>query len=308
LVVNLKSHAQVPPAAELLLSAGLDRTELFQGANEFAYALANLSGDPRGFVGANAGEERSTVIGAVARLVDSLEKRGMPASAVMKGLRAYIVINLNGERCADDVDPKQGLNALPEEAVTFNQVFRSAIENRQTTPITIAELTSARVGDGPALVEFWQSEDKNLLNGLRQLRIERQSASSDAANSAWISHLRSFLSQLETWEQNDKSSTSFFDEKSILYEALIDLAPTGERDPVIKSFVNFLELNSIVRDSPIEWLFEVRRLLTKSRKAAFRDELLQAFSDSRDVGLNLYARFEVWAPSDAQIKPRVATP
>jgi len=297
LVTNLQSHAQVVPATQLLLNARLSSEALSRAANEFAYSLARLTGDPRGFAGADDGID---AIASVAKLIQSLEAKGLPSAPVLKSLRSYLLTNLNGERCSDEPDAHADTRLLPPAVEVFNRIFKRSIESNRALGITTDELKGRHFESQAGTVPFWQgNEERGLLNEVRELRAalkEKQSATTSDPPPSWLPRFHDLERRVESWQGEGQSAIVYFDEKSILFESLIDLAPAGdERERVINSFVNFLELNSVQRSSAMEWFLEVNRLLAKSHKASFHDELMQSFLESRDPALNLYARFELWA-------------
>src|SRR2546430_2370278 len=106
-------------------------------------------------------------------------------------------------------------------------------------------------------------------------------------------------SKLESWEPTDSEETEdFFHEKCVLYVGLVDLIPPGtEQSKVIRSYVTFLELNSFEGTNRIEWFWHVGDLLERlsaERENKGRTQVLEAFRNSRDPTLNLYARVETW--------------
>jgi hypothetical protein len=78
---------------------------------------------------------------------------------------------------------------------------------------------------------------------------------------------------------------------------LIALIPNGpERSKVIDSFVEFLEQNSEQTRTRVEWLLMVNRLLSGAAAADDRKEVMQAFLNSRDSALSVYAHLELVNP------------
>lgn len=298
----LQSHTQIRPATQLLLSAELSPTDLGQLTNMFAYALSQLHGDERSFAVTNKHTDEYSAPGAIASLIAALDARGIPSIALLRAFRGYLVSNFGEERCGETVSRSADKDSLPEAVRFFNQQLRSALQNAQITPISAEELKSARIGPKLADTNFWESpEAKQLSIAVKGLRFgygETQLTAQKKATSAWSSQLTDFLTELGAWKsENEPAEVDFFCEKSALYSLLIEEIPNGwERSNAIADFVEFLEQNAVQPINRLEWILPAERLLSGAMAADDREEVIQAFLNSRDPALSLYARLERWEP------------
>ena len=300
-VGSLQSHAQIRPAAELLANADLSAVDLGQLSNMFADALSELHGDERSFASTNMQTDEYSAPGSIARLIAVLDARNIPSVALLRAFREYLVSNFGSDRCAETAKKSTDNTLLPDAIQYFNQHFRLALEKNQILPIAGDELKGGRIGPKFVDTSFWQSpEAKQLEAGARELRFgngAKRLTASDKVKSGWSSQLLDFLTKLGAWKPESEPAVDYFCQKSILYSLLIDVVPSGpERSKVISDFVEFLEQNSVQPASRIEWILPVERLLSGAVAADDRDEVVQAFLNSRDPVLSLYARLENWEP------------
>lgn len=154
-------------------------------------------------------------------------------------------------------------------------------------------------------VNLWQSpRAKQMLTDAQELRFGdglTELTSEERATATWSSALTDFLTRLAEWKSDGESAVDLFDEKSSLYSSVTDLVANGpKRSEVIGGFVEFLEQNSEQAGSRMEWMLTADHLLSGLRAADDRQEVLQAFLDSRDSALSLYARLERWEPREAR--------
>jgi hypothetical protein len=308
-VGSLQSHAQVRPAAQLLLSADLSPADLGQLANMFAIALSHLRGDERSFASMNMDSDEYTAPGAIASLITALNAKRIPNVALISALRQYLVSNFSGEVCGEAANTP---GSLPEVVKYFNREFQLALQSAQIAPITEEELRGVHVGEKLTDVSFWQSpEAKKILHDEQRLKFgggETQLTIQERTTPAWSSQLTDFLAELAAWKSDRESVADFFDEKSSAYPNLINLVPNGaERSRAIDAFVEFLEQNSAQAESRIEWMVMADHVLSGARAADDRQEVILAFVNSRDSTLSLYGRLERWQPRDASPPSKPST-
>jgi len=299
-ISDLRSHAQVGPVARTLATVGLSSSQLANLSNLFVSSLQRLQGDERSFAVAAT---KFDALGALAQLTGALDSANISTPAIVQMIREYVVSNIQGIRCSDTGRIDQG--SLPIAAADFNELFRNALLRSTLFPIGLDELQGSKLG--PALVfhPFWQtSPARELLVGAKKLRFgvgNTPISLEERTTTGWNIELTDFLSELESWRPtSSEEQEDFFHQKSVLYESLIELIPSGpEQLKVIRSFVTFLELNSFAATNRIEWFLHVEDLLARLRtEKAVNGEhaVLDAFRDSRDAVLNLYGQVEILAP------------
>jgi hypothetical protein len=311
-VSSLQSHAQIRPATQLLLNADLSSTDLGQLANMFAAALSQLHGDERSFAVTNMHSDEYSVAGSIASLIAVLDAKGISSVALLRSFREYLISNFNGERCGETAD-RTGKSSLPEAVRYFNRQFRLDLQNAQISPIAGEDLRSARIGPKFTDTSFWQTpKAKQLFAAARELRFgigEMRLTTEKKATPEWSSQLTDFLTELAAWDSDSEPAVvDYICEKNIIYGLLIDVVPSGaERSKVIEGFVEFLEQNSVQTASRLEWKVPVELLLSGRVAADNREEVIQAFLNSQDPALNLYARLERWTPRNTSKTSVTAT-
>lgn len=283
-VTSFQSHAQVAPVADMLLTAGLPPADMEQLSNLFAGALAQLGGDPRSFAAS---------VDSTRAIRNLLGARGVMSSAILTALRGYLVSNYSDERCGEIADP-----LMPNAVRFFNEHYAALLIGFELSPIDQNEIAKFRAGPSAAVLPYWQSgEAAQLLQEVRQLRFGGGDSVlnvSDRTTSEWTTKEVDFLSHLDGWGAgSEPSETDFFDEKSILYQSLINVLPAeSERSEVLARYANFLELTSGQTADPIEWFYPVHLLLTRCAEAHNCSPVINAFVNSRDPILNLYGKLE----------------
>jgi hypothetical protein len=306
-VSTLQSHAQVKPVAELLVNAKLSASDIGQLANTFAASLAQLRGDERSFAAA-MGPGGANVSGAMSSLIAALEEKEVSSVALLRAYRQYLVSNFGDAHCASmrgQMNRDIAADPLPQAVQSFNQQFRRELQTAQIPPITVDDLKNARIIAPAPPAPYWQSpESKHLQAEMRKLRYgngDDSSTGGDKPAPAPASQVTDFLTQLEAWQPDNEPAVDVFHQKSTLYENLLDLVSTGpQRSQVIDSFVQLLQQNSGQLPSRIEWFLPADDLLSGKRAGDAREEVIQAFLNSGDPILGLYARLERWEPRKAQ--------
>jgi hypothetical protein len=304
-VQGILFHAQAGPFAKLLDDMRAQAGQRREMADLFAGALGRVRGDARSFT-AVVTIYKFDLLPPVTDLMTKLEATENFSPALLQELRAYLVANSQGERCADLFFGGRDPKSLPQPVQHFNEWLARSSHAQEIAPIDTDELKGAQIMPRPKYHQYWQSPAaKSLLTGIQNLRWEdsdrnAQFSADERKSFAWASQLTDFLKQLESWSAEDEDSPAdFFHQKCVLYEGLVELVPEkSQRVKIIDSFVRFLELNAFQTESRIEWFLHVERLF--SRAATASDEALtevtQALLRSRDPALSLSARLERWAP------------
>jgi hypothetical protein len=301
-ISQLQSHAQVGPAAQLLVAADLPVSELAELLGPFTQSLSQLTGDPRSFeIRTNRGS-----VEEMARLVKVLDAKGNTTFGLLKAERQYLVSNFDGLHCGEMDQATGSKDPLPQQIKDFNQYFHSALQTYQISPIAKDDLKDARVGVKAQSFTYWETADSHrLLMEVKALRFgngKLQLTDAAKATPDWSTKLVDYLTDLESWKgDSEATSADYFDEKSILYMALIEIIPKGpSRSKVVDSYVRFLEQTSIQTTSRIEWFRPVADLLSRASPADKGEEVIQALVNSRDPTLSLYGRLARWRVQHSQ--------
>lgn len=298
-VSSLQSHTQVAPIAHALSSMDLSRVELEELVNLFINSVRQLHGDERSFAAATLAHasDEDNVLQAFAELIKQLDAERILSAPALRALREYLTSNLGKQHCREQLK-ERSTESLPAVATAFNEQFQRELKRDQVLPITLDDLKDARILPGPKVDALWSSVTaKALLSSVQELRWGNKSAPLTIVQRttiAWSAKSKDFMAQLESWGGEGESEADLFHEKSILYEMLVDLIPSGQdRSKALDSFVHFLEQNNFQQTSRIEWFWHAHQLLEGLRAADDRAEVLQAFQDSSDSVLSLYASFEL---------------
>jgi hypothetical protein len=300
--VRVQYHAQVRPVARLLLDIHLSPAQLGGLANVFAASLQRVREDGRSFTHATT----SLALEAIAGLIRKLEAKEIPSIALVQASREYMLTNFRDSVCLDIVRTPAPKKSVTESIQYFIQRFNeglgptAAMRNAKIALISAEELQDAHAGPEAKVYAYWQSSPaKDLLMGIKKLRFGDRSerlSTEERMTFAWNAQLADFLKDLESWKPDSDDAGDFFHQKSVLYEGLIELTPAGpERSRIIDSFVKFMGQNYFQRESRIDWFWHVNHLLAQP-PGKDKEEVVEAFLNSRDLILNLYANLERWAP------------
>lgn len=133
---------------------------------------------------------------------------------------------------------------------------------------------------------YFQSEDaKSIGDSLNRLRASAASPHTEAGD--WRNQLADFLRDFSAWTPSG-SSIDQFHQKATVFRALLEFVPPGDdRQRVLNLCIAFLDSSSADRESPAEWLYQVRMLI----KGAGLDQpaMLEAFRATGNVALTIYA-------------------
>ncbi|HVI10448.1 MAG TPA: hypothetical protein VND65_19325 [Candidatus Binatia bacterium] len=299
-VSSFQSHAQLKPAAALLVALRLSPPDLAQLANTFAGSLAQLHGDERSFANAVTGPGGARATAAIADLIGALDEKQLSGSGLLRAYRQYLVTNFSDVRCAS-ARPQSDQDGLPPAIRGFNQQFRAELLALQIAPVSAEELKSARIVAPPQSTPYWQTQQaKKLMAELRALRSggdETSESGNDSEKRAPVSaQVTDFLAEIDSWQPQDEPVADVFHEKSILYDGALDLAPAAQRSQIINSFVGFLQQYSSQLPTRLEWILPADDWLSGRKGGDDRKEVIQAFLNSGDPVLTLYARLERLEP------------
>lgn len=305
-IAEISSHTQVAPAAKVLTALNLSSTQLEDMTSFLMGSLQRLQSDERSFA---VVVTKYDTLGAMSQLVSKLDREGVPSANLVQVLKQYVIKNLRDVRCPDIGQSEKG--SLPRAARDFNELFGAALLSADLNPISADELQNYKLGSAPSFYPYWQSpKARELLEGIKKLRFGTGGtplSEAERKTVGWNSQLSDFLAELELWKSTDeKEEDDFFHQKCVLYVGLIDLIPPGPgQSEVIRSYVTFLELNSVEGSNRIEWFLHVKDLLDRlsaTKEDKGKRQVLDVFRDSRDPTLNLYARVEAWL-SQATVLP-----
>lgn len=295
-VVGVRRVAQVGPAARMIVSLKLSAADLFQLVQEFASALKAVPPDARSFSASFLQDDLQQR--AVRELLKECEAKGVGKDALLEAYRAYFVTQVAGVRC--------GNSKAFDEWVTSPKALQYFNETLTKTPVTAEELKPRSV-EGPAKsYNFWRTtESRKLLMGIKQLRFNgiEERKPEEKETTEWRRELTEYLVSLSDWDGSSEPTTQdYFNEKSVLFEGLLEIATAPEtREKVLSDYVSFLREPDLRRESRIGWFQYVKRLgdWARSQGQETHRALLDAFANSDVVTLRLYAKLEAFDPGKA---------
>lgn len=305
-VTSLSSHAQVAPLSRAIGASQLTHAELTDAVSLLMVSLNKLKGDAESF---SVLTTKYDSLDALTRLLARLEAEGIASGNMLQAIRTYVVSNLRDKQCPGTTN-KGTRMSLPEAAADFNELFGPALQSADMAQIRQEELEGGALGPAPQYEAYWQSSPaRDLMARIKKLRFgnsEVPLTEAERITPSWSTESRDFLADLESWQPKFGDDVSdYFHQKCVLYTGLIKLMPAGhDRSVVIRSFVEFLSQNSVEGTNRIEWFWHAKNLLERakaSKDASEGREILEAFMDSRNVTLYLYAQLARWAPKSSNL-------
>lgn len=262
-----RSPAELAPFASAIQSVELKPAEWELLLSALAGKLEKIPADYRPFA-MSIGDLR-TEIEHLAQGAQALKIR---TDQLAHGFRTYLVNQLTAPRCTED------FGDAAAAVQWFNSSFHGALP-----PIGEDESKpSSRKGGVKAEPYFHSDDSKRLGDEILSLR-----TSVSRSGSEWSNSLADFLHDFDAWNP-EGSDLDVFHQRETILRALFQLTLPGEdRDRVMARCVALLQSSGIERQSPAEWLWEVKELQQSANGDAAK--LMQAFRSSGDAGLMLLA-------------------
>jgi hypothetical protein len=108
----------------------------------------------------------------------------------------------------------------------------------------------------------------------------------------WETQAREFLKELDRWNKNhDEPETDFFHQMCLQYSALLNIIPNGRlHETVLQTYISYLKVSPMERESPPEWLIQVKSLFTITDATAEHLEHVRAeVRNNGNLTMSLYA-------------------
>lgn len=283
--------AQVGPVARMLAGARLPRAQMEALAASFAGALGELAADNRSF-----SDSVSRDGAAVAALAAQCVKLEIPSAPLIEAWRGYLVRHLKAARCADGAEPA----AQAHDPVRF---FNEAMRIDPAQPIAPEDAQPSKVENPARGAASCRSADCMRLAALyRDLVLGpggQPHAPETRGSSEWQAKVKEYTSALAEWQEEPGApAADLFQQKCSLYNELINVLPHGaDRMTALRSFLHFLEQNSVQRENRMEWFLPVNSLVARvSLDPLGLGELRRELRASEDPVIALYAALEEVAP------------
>ena len=251
-IENIESHAQLKPSLELIISLKSSDSEKLLLENAIVSALKNLENDDRSF---SYSIKRDSLSRLMRKTSISLN-----STALLDKYKNYLLKNLNTNRCKDN-EPKNDKTLLPY-IVDANHIFHKS-------PITIEDIKPVGFKVSPKINSYWNSANsKKLLNKFRDLKSMTILTNKNKVKAKWQSNLFIYIRLLEEWKTlSNEQNIDVFRQKSVLYLSLIDIAEDDtSKKHILNSFITFLNQNSILKESAIDWNYYLKKMISKEKE------------------------------------------
>jgi hypothetical protein len=237
------------------------------------------------------------IISRSAELQAAEARLGLRGIPLMESVRAYVINQMKGPRCADSVWESMAPAA-------FNAALVRGGLADDVKPIEGDTVRPSRMLGTARLDQFWQtSEARRLHDRAVQLRgTEKDPVPLKVRETTeWQNEAEKVLVDVEQWTgTSERLERDYLAQKSMLLLALLDLVPPSTlRTRVIHAFVDFLRHEDDDRDRRALWFAFVNRLLELSR-GEDRGEILAAFDAAHHPVFSVYAELERLVPIGRQ--------
>lgn len=270
-LAGARSPNELAPFARALQSVELKREQWELLLAALAGKLETMGADYRPFA-----MSIDSLQSELLNLTGLARANGVGVEPLLQAFRKYLVTQLTAPRCQPDLGtPGRNIewfwNAVPP------------LDEEQMKP-------SAYKGGFQAQNYFASDDSKRLGQALIALRLSPGGGTRsevDRSTGEWRNMLADLLRDFVGWRSSG-SDVDVFHQKATVLRALFQTTPPGEdRDRVVNLCVAFLQSSDTERQSPAEWLWQVRILVEDS--GADAPKLMQGFRASGDVGLALFA-------------------
>jgi hypothetical protein len=136
---------------------------------------------------------------------------------------------------------------------------------------TQPKISATSSGATPKVERYWQSaEAQRMLDDGKKLRYGdagRVLTEAERSTPEWQQRLTDYLSALAAWGPGEeKSEADYYNEKSTVYIALVELIPPGpQRDKMLDAFIDFINNSPLQQQSPVEWYNQASFMLERVR-------------------------------------------
>jgi hypothetical protein len=287
-VETMSSPRQIPGMVEAVLAAPLAKKDLIELVDALTVALIRIQADDRTFSAGLYDQLRS-----LDRLIQECRRKEVGTTGLLNAVRTYLAGHFSARRCADNLRLTEGESVEARYLKRLDDSFREA----GIPPISETERVPLKIEGRAQIHDYWESpKTKPLLMGIRALRFDAgERLSLERRQSPdWQQALEVYLTKLEGWTESDEPSlANYLNQRCILYGGLLDLAPPGPaRATVLASFLGFLERFAVQDETGLEWYVHAQRTVRLSARPADRRMILDAYRNSRNPVLVLYAETE----------------
>lgn len=300
---NITSSSQLLPIVKMLSSIDLTDDEKFNLVSSLNKSIKKVSGDDRSFsYEMNFGSNR-----AIYEFSRKLFFSPPLHNEFLKSYRDYLVKNLQGTRCQDNVEyeKKTGkvININEDSAVNVKlpaYVYQANKYLLKDLPISTEETKPDKVETVSFPAEYFtQSKASQIFDKFRQLRDwedENKTISETKKGAEWQEAFSELLDEIDEWKKSDAEyEIDLFHQKSLIYRLLLKEAPTAAfRETIVRKYLKLLNQKEIQKDFVAEWFLEFNNLRIEIGELGFKEEqkIIDALENSNNSAVRLYLDLE----------------
>jgi hypothetical protein len=289
-IAGIDSPFQLAPALKSILGLKLAPEQRTALLIAFAGALDRTSGGDRGY-------------GAVEKdLMPEVKAEMADAPAFVAALRGYIVRQVRGRRCSNNVP---AASKQPVSVEQFNALVLKLDPARDHfKPISAEEALPAGISDSYPSQLLWRSRQaKNVLAELQWLHHgdsgaqERLLTLEERSKDIWLQHFQETLKLMDDWKEEDEAlPEEYFCMASDALNDLAALAPSGRiRNRAMSAYLEFLEEHYANIENHNLWFTQFRQMLYRARFSkdpAEKAWILHSMERSSNPIIALYSKLE----------------
>ena len=257
---RVSTIADLAPAARSLAALECNRQQYEIALGTLSSKLEGIPPDSRSFL------HFSKVIElAIQAAFERARQLGAAPDPLIDAYRKFLVTQLRAPRCADSVTPAGML-----QSASATELFGPRIRGDRPA-LTTEELTPELTEGEMKLVRYWQTAGAQRVYAecmkLRESPSGQTLSDGTRRSREWARQLTDFLSTLADWRAGEEASDAdYYHEKATVYEALLELVPTGDSgDRVAGGFVEFLKSSNLQQRNPVEWFWHARETVNRVR-------------------------------------------
>lgn len=299
-ISRISSLREVEPAARLIATLNWPGNQFEIAVGTLQSRIESLPLDSRSFMAsANAIDE------AMSALVARIRALGGQSDAIAGAYRNFLVAQFRGPRCTDAELPSGRIVQTSQRLELFGADLRGELE-----PLSAEEMSAETVEGEVTIDRYWQSEPAQRIfqecMKLRQGPDGINYSEAQRRTREWTRLFSDLLNSMAAWKVSDEEAEAdYFHQKATVYEALLELTPSGDSsDRLIASFVGFLKNSNLQQQNPVEWFLHAKIALNRLR-ASHPDQaakLAAAYRASGSIVLVLESMLNEVAPQNPFFK------
>jgi hypothetical protein len=283
----------------------------------FAKSIRKVSGDDRSF-------SYEVNFGLTNRAIYEFSKKLSSSPALyeelLKSYRDYLLKNLQGTRCQDNVEfeNKSG-KAVKENATSDVKIPMYIYEVNKyfykDLPIAVEDTKPFKIEATTFPVEYFTSSKASQIFGklkkLRNWKIEGKTISEMKESLEWQEAFSNLLDEVDQWNKADgEDEIDLFHQKSLIYRLLMRERPSIIlQETIVKKYLKLLNQNEIQRNFASEWFLEfndLRKEIRGLKDIEQQERLLNIVQNANNSAIRLYTDLEKILKSE-KTKPEAKT-